>query len=215
MACFQHKSYTNLDCVLCVEVEHMTYDRIKVVSQAANKESGFLNAKDLSKIQQTRELIKSGKPLFDGIDTHPIKTEKARRVVREITTEELKAKEQRWKDGVEVGSRTGVTFDMNNPNSPNWFPPVDLTKLPPPNILTCSFCQKPVESSNATIGRGKLKFKRRQEARQQGDHVVTVEVVRATSAKLVACPNCCLKIEPKKDDDGSIIHSNVVTYTEG
>ena len=118
MACFQHKSYTNLDCVLCVEVEHMTYDRIKVVSQAANKESGFLSAKDIAKSKQTRELIKSGKPLFDNINTHPIKREKAQRVHKEITQQELKAKEQRWKDGVEVGSRTGYTFDMNNPKLP-------------------------------------------------------------------------------------------------
>lgn len=196
------------------------------------KETGFLTQRDLNKISETRELVRSGKPLFENI-TVVVPREKIEKVTKEPTDKEVKALDKKWKEGKE-GTRNKVIFDLSHPNSPakEWFPE-DQSSKQDQNKLYCSFCRSEVSSSRATFGRGPIRFTDKFETISVDPRVVKKTTI-VTSDKLVACPNCCLKIKPKIEESCSTcyckekdckcetykpvrkaIHSNIRTHDEG
>ena len=215
-------------CELC-----STHRSMVVGLRTATHSSGFgeLNSdKNLKeRVEKVRKQLEEGTLTFDQSKEHG-KSEPAQKVVREKDYTEL---DKKWSEGIEGGSGKR-TFDLSNPDSPakDWFP--SDQSIPVPSDKTfCSFCRDEIVNSNPTFGRGPTRFVDKFETISVEPRVVLHKTI-ITSDKLVACPNCCLKIKPKvetycevcvqrqKDCKCEIfkpkkiaVHSNLRTYDEG
>lgn len=86
-----------------------------------------------------------------------------------------------------------------------------LAPLPPltqPNALRCSFCREAIDEGRATYGKARMSYRRKLLAAYEEPPEFEDEVW-ARNDKVVACPNCCLKLRPITDRDGRIVTQGV------
>ena len=181
------------------------------------------------RVAKVRKQLEDGTLEFDQSKEHG-KSRIPQAVVREKDWTKL---DKKWSEGVE-GNKSERVFDLSNPNSlaKDWFPADQSIPVPSDKVF-CSFCQNEIKHTNPTYGRGPIRFIEKFETLSVDPRVVQTSLI-VTSDKLVACPNCCLKIKPKVEEHCQTcllkrgkcqcreykpvrraIHSNVRVYDEG
>lgn len=140
----------------------------------------------------------------------------------DLTDEEFALLSNFWKSDYaspEFEAR-GRTYKVGDyPNSP--LEPQDQTPERDPNRLTCSFCFNDVSHFEATYGRQNFKPKKVEEWDESTEPPTLRVRWIHSSRKVVACPNCSLKIEPslehedKEDPDSPLVYKgHNVRYSE-
>ena len=231
MACFKHKLFTDLACIHCVNSERASYN----CSLATSKTQGFADDPSLLKrAVQVRSTLEAGfcqcksfinKPTSDQKICHQCNLWFSLAFFNSNTVlgsgsyigNETKSVEHPPLDRSTRSS--GIKFKSGNyPNSPKFVKDtLALLGSTPDQGLVCSFCNKPVDFILASYGMGSPRKVVVREIVGQDElgNPIYRQVVKHTSDRLVACPDHVTLIQPIKDKDGNITHSNVFTVSEG
>jgi len=153
--------------------------------------SAFMTQTMRDKVTKMKELLALGSSPFDGMaDKGQLGGTISKFVRVEKDESEAIAKLQaKWTEKHSVSTLKPVILDD-----------VDLGEviIRDPEKLYCSYCHVEVDSSVATFGRGDLKFATYTEDILIHDELVIVEESVILSKKIVACPDCCLRIPAGK-----------------
>lgn len=114
--------------------------------------------------------------------------------------------QKKWSE--RVTSENDVELDI-----PSFFTSDEKHRMlnPDPEKVKCSFCGDWISRVNATFGKGKPRVSRQIVNIRPDDLPPTFdEKVFIQNKKLVACPDCCLRITPITNREGRIVSQGVV-----
>ena len=218
MACFKHKQFTDLACIHCVNSERASYNCVLAVNHkvSAVKVSDPI-IEDRIKLFPEREIVEVTNDLH-CFHTNLPKSCCAHCISGPSKQESIPVKRIAKPETLSVRS-SGIKFKSGNyPNSPKFVKDtLALLGSTPDQGLVCSFCNKPVDFILASYGMGSPRQILTREivgADELGNPIYR-QVVKHTSDRLIACPDHVRLIQPIKDKDGKITHSNVHTVSEG
>jgi hypothetical protein len=169
------------------EVERLRRSSVEGVVGQSNSSNDVLTDKQRARVQEVRAILDRGDNPFENISALTIGGGEKIQVEREMSPQRIAALEKKW------GERPKV-FEVVEVDDP------DLTPFPTKQVgLFCSFCKSPVEEVNATRGTGPLvvKYSNTIEAHTDNQGETTIiekNTMKATSPKIVACPNCVLNV---------------------
>lgn len=148
-----------------------------------NVEAGEVIA-EITRLEQITEPTKGERKKLNAYRT--------RLVMVRREAEQLAALNKKWQSGKDEPKHNKV------PLSPEMIAKFFPTPLPvrEPGKLYCTFCDCKVDQINATFGTGEVKVQKYLEVVGIGEDIHQIEKLRATSEKMVACPNC-VRLIPK------------------
>ena len=142
----------------------------------------FLTPKELERLAKVRKQLAAGiNPYAQIVTLRPV-VYNAERIIREQSETEIQALESKW-GAREPEGDTSLDIDLGP------------TENRLPGVLYCSFCDQRVDQINATFGIGPLQKIAKEEIKRIGNMKWIEEKIVHFTDKLIACPDCALKIK--------------------
>lgn len=197
------------------QVELLRQQSVASVHPTPNPITDQDRAIHLAKVSETLERI-ANKGQLGG----SVRTPSERQVdKRDQTSEQVKNLETKWRSGSDFAREVTILEGIDlgcRPARPKFKEVKSLdgsvSQVP---ILYCSYCEQEVEESLSTEGRAKPIIRKVDEVALRGGEMTIVTKTVVSSAKLIACPDCCLNLIPYEGKNGELIKPTKFKETEG
>jgi hypothetical protein len=161
----------------------------------------LLSDKERARFKEVKTMLEEGKNPFSheelsakGKNLGGSTPEDRKMAKRELTEAQVKALEIKWKSGKGHAREVVYLEDIDLGVGPA--KPTIRDDFSP--IIYCSYCGTEVDEINATEGRGKLKIQKIEDLELVGGEPRITSKIRASSDKIIACPDCVLNIDKPK-----------------